>query len=88
MTALAAVTQARLLKRRTDLRLSLQDGAPFKRAALAKELAETEAALGRIEHGSFGRCDGCGGAIGRQRLLALPAVRYCIECTAKLGAAR
>jgi RNA polymerase-binding transcription factor DksA len=52
-----------------------------------QELVETEAALARIEEGRFGRCDGCGGAIGRQRLLALPAVRLCIECTSKMRVA-
>jgi len=81
MTALAAVTQARLLKRRTTLQDSLEQGCPEQREARALELAETEAALARIAQGSFGRCDDCGGAIGRQRLLALPAARLCVHCT-------
>ena len=42
----------------------------------------TAAALERIADGTFGRCETCGGAIGRQRLLALPAARFCIHCTA------
>jgi DnaK suppressor protein len=84
MTELAAVTQARLLKRRTALQLSLQTGTASQCAALAQELSETEAALARIEQGSFGRCDSCGGAIGRQRLLAFPAARFCMECNAKV----
>ncbi|TMB33903.1 MAG: hypothetical protein E6J61_04815 [Deltaproteobacteria bacterium] len=88
MTALATVTQARLLQRRTALRQSLAKGTSMHQAAAARELAETEAALARIEQGRFGRCDGCGGAIGRQRLLALPAVRLCIECTSKVHATR
>jgi DnaK suppressor protein len=88
MTDLAQVTQARLLKRRSALELSLGNGSPAQRQELALELAETQAALTRIEHGSFGRCDGCGRAIGRQRLLALPAARLCIECTAKVRAPR
>jgi len=83
MTALAAVTHARLLKRREALQLSLRCGTS-QPAALLQELAETEAALARIEQGSFGRCDNCGGAIGRQRLLAFPAARFCMECSAKV----
>jgi len=84
MTALAAVSKGRLLQRRAALRLALEKGTASQRAANAEELAETEAALARIEEGKFGRCDECGGAIGRQRLLALPAVRLCIECTTKM----
>jgi hypothetical protein len=88
MTALASVTQARLLKRRTALWLALESGPSSQGALLAPELAETEAALARIEQGSFGRCHACGGAIGRQRLLALPAARLCIECTTKARSPR
>ena len=84
MTALATVSKERLLKRRSALVLSLEKGTVSQQAATAQELSETEAALARIEEGKFGRCDGCGGAIGRQRLLALPAARLCIECTSKV----
>jgi DnaK suppressor protein len=83
MTAMAEVAQARLLQRRAAIRRSLEQGPPAARAALTEELAETDAALERIEQGSFGRCEKCSGAIGRQRLLALPAARLCIECTGK-----
>ncbi|HZX93974.1 MAG TPA: TraR/DksA family transcriptional regulator [Myxococcales bacterium] len=44
------------------------------------ELAELDAALSRIEHGSYGTCQGCGRAVGRQRLRAIPEARFCIEC--------
>ena len=84
MTALAAVSKERLLKRRAALVLALEKGTASQRAATVQELSESEAALARIEEGRFGRCDGCGGAIGRQRLLALPAARLCIECTSKI----
>jgi RNA polymerase-binding transcription factor DksA len=46
-----------------------------------RELAETQAALERIEDGTYGRCESCGGAIGRQRLLAMPATRFCMSCS-------
>jgi DnaK suppressor protein len=87
MTALAAVSKERLLKRRAALELALDKGTASQPTAAAEELLETEAALARIEKGKFGRCDGCGGAIGRQRLLALPAARLCIECTSKMRVA-
>ena len=47
-----------------------------------REVAETMAALERIANGTYGRCQTCGGAVGRQRLLALPATRFCISCVA------
>ncbi|WP_233595400.1 MULTISPECIES: TraR/DksA C4-type zinc finger protein [Corallococcus] len=45
-----------------------------------QELVEVEAALVRIDEGCFGGCECCGGAIGRQRLLAVPEARYCLGC--------
>jgi DnaK suppressor protein len=55
--------------------------------ATALELQETHAALERIASGAYGRHETCGGAIGRQRLLANPAARYCLGCTgARRGA--
>lgn len=84
MTGMATTAQTRLLQRRAAIQLSLDKGEPASRTALKEELLETDAALERIEQGSYGRCEECGGAIGRQRLLALPAARFCIECTARL----
>lgn len=84
MTGIAATAQTRLLQRRAAIQLSLDKGEPASRTALAEELLETDAALDRIEQGSYGRCEKCGGAIGRQRLFALPAARLCIECSAKV----
>jgi RNA polymerase-binding transcription factor DksA len=43
-------------------------------------LDEIAAALGRMEQGTFGRCEGCREAIPRDRLHALPYARYCVEC--------
>ena len=50
--------------------------------AAREELAELEAALARIEAGTWGRCEKCGGAIGRTRLRALPETRLCLGCSA------
>lgn len=47
-------------------------------------IGEIDEALARIDGGSFGRCEECGGTIARQRLQALPYTRHCIECARKL----
>jgi DnaK suppressor protein len=77
------VTEARrcLEEHRAALqRVLAQGGAGAGQAAL--DLAETQAALERVARGAYGRCESCGGAIGRQRLLAIPAARYCMGCAA------
>jgi DnaK suppressor protein len=43
-------------------------------------LAEVNAALARIEQGTFGRCEACGCQIPRSRLLAVPYARHCVGC--------
>jgi RNA polymerase-binding transcription factor DksA len=43
-------------------------------------LAEARAALERLDRGTFGRCEGCGRPISRQRLNAVPYARMCICC--------
>ncbi len=49
--------------------------------AAARELCEIDAALARIADGTYGTCEACGGAIGRDRLRALPEVRRCLACS-------
>ena len=49
-------------------------------------LGEIKAALARIEAGTFGRCEGCGKAIPRARLGALPYARYCVGCATAVEA--
>lgn len=41
---------------------------------------EVAAALDRMEHGTFGRCEECGCEISEGRLEALPYTRYCVDC--------
>jgi DnaK suppressor protein len=41
-------------------------------------IGKVEHALGRIEAGSFGRCEACGGAIEAERLDALPYATLCL----------
>ena len=45
-----------------------------------KELVLVEAALGRLDDGTFGRCLRCGHEIAAGRLEALPWAAYCIAC--------
>lgn len=50
----------------------------------ANLLREVNAALGRIDAGSFGRCETCSKVIAKTRLEAIPYARQCIRC-AKLA---
>jgi DnaK suppressor protein len=45
-----------------------------------KELQLVEAALARLDDGTFGRCLRCAGEIAPGRLEALPWAAYCIAC--------
>ncbi len=45
-----------------------------------KILTEIDAALGRIEEGTFGICEGNGEPIPKVRLNAIPWARYCVVC--------
>lgn len=47
-------------------------------------LTEVEAALKRIEDGTYGRCVGCGKFIPEKRLEAIPWASRCVEDQAKL----
>ena len=48
-------------------------------------LAEIEAALKRIEDGTYGICEVCGKPIGEERLRAIPWAKLCIEDQRRLG---
>ena len=68
-------------RRLEELRHALEENIEGKPSASAeRDLAEANAAIGRIDRGIYGRCERCGDAIGRQRLLALPAARFCLSC--------
>ncbi|WP_080761291.1 TraR/DksA C4-type zinc finger protein [Rhizobium rhizogenes] len=45
-----------------------------------KELLAVQAALDRIEAGTFGTCVKCGRPIGEQRLEAVPHTPFCQSC--------
>jgi RNA polymerase-binding transcription factor len=46
-----------------------------------RTLSEVEAALNRMDRGTYGVCEGCGEPIPEARLRALPWARFCIRCT-------
>jgi DnaK suppressor protein len=55
-------------------------------AALADQvrerLAQVDAALHRLDDGSYGTCERCGQPIGAERLAARPAAATCVRCAA------
>jgi len=52
-------------------------------AQARQRLDDVEHALGLLKNGTYGRCAGCGGPIGAERLAARPAGRTCISCAAR-----
>jgi DnaK suppressor protein len=58
--------------------------------SLEEALARTERALAKLDDGSYGRCDVCGGAIAPARLQAMPDSVLCVACasTQRRGPAR
>jgi RNA polymerase-binding transcription factor DksA len=47
-----------------------------------RHLVEIDAAIERLETGTYGVCERCGAAIGEGRLEARPEARTCIRCAA------
>jgi RNA polymerase-binding transcription factor DksA len=43
-------------------------------------LLEIADALQRMEQGTYGKCENCQKAIGKERLQVVPYTRYCIDC--------
>jgi DnaK suppressor protein len=57
-----------------------QIGALVRQAQL--HLVEIDAAVMRLDTGTYGICEACGGAIGEGRLEARAVARTCIQCAA------
>jgi RNA polymerase-binding transcription factor DksA len=51
--------------------------------SLRESLNDVEAALAKIDEGTYGDCEGCGQAINPARLEAKPAARLCMECASR-----
>lgn len=51
-----------------------------EQATAEARLEEIDGALARLEHGTYGICEDCGGPVGAARLEALPEATRCISC--------
>ena len=74
-----AVTQsAELMEKSTDRTMenALQREAEAERSLLG----EVDAALARMESGTYGLCEECGERVALPRLVAIPEARLCIRC--------
>jgi RNA polymerase-binding protein DksA len=49
-----------------------------------REVEEIQAALSRLEAGTYGTCEACRETISPERLEALPMARRCIDCQERL----
>jgi RNA polymerase-binding transcription factor DksA len=45
-----------------------------------RQLDELVGAVARLDAGTYGKCERCGGAIGEERLVAVPGTRRCVDC--------
>lgn len=50
-----------------------------------QHLAEVDAAVARLDEGTYGTCEGCGEPIPAERLDARPVARLCIGCAVSRG---
>jgi RNA polymerase-binding transcription factor DksA len=50
---------------------------------VSDELLQIDAAVQRLERGTYGTCQACGRPIGAERLDAQPATRFCVDDQAK-----
>jgi DnaK suppressor protein len=46
-------------------------------------LEQIESALERIEEGTYGQCEECGGRIPKKRLDAIPYASMCVKCASE-----
>ena len=49
-----------------------------------REMATIQAALARIDAGTYGICEACGETISAARLAAMPMARRCVACQERL----
>jgi DnaK suppressor protein len=52
---------------------------------LETSLERVERALAKLEEGTYGTCDACGGEIAPKRLAAMPDVALCVACARAAG---
>ncbi|HET8732836.1 MAG TPA: TraR/DksA C4-type zinc finger protein [Anaeromyxobacteraceae bacterium] len=91
MSRIESEARSLLLNRREALRRATEMGGGYEPDEVhaetvvvdrvSRELAEVDAALGRIAAGNYGTCSACGGPLGLQRLRAIPEARFCLGCS-------
>ncbi|AOT61897.1 MULTISPECIES: TraR/DksA family transcriptional regulator [Streptomyces] len=74
LTQLKAIEAAGVGQQASDDLLASQ------RASTQGVLKEIDAAFERLAAGTYGSCQGCGGAIPAERLEILPYTRHCVGC--------
>lgn len=57
--------------------------AQSRSASLLRTIEEIDAALARIDAGTYGTCTGCGAAIPEERLELRPFAGTCVACSAR-----
>lgn len=57
--------------------------AQSRSASLLRTIEEIDAALGRIDRGTYGVCTSCGAAIPEERLELRPFASTCVACTGR-----
>lgn len=76
-----------LLENQQDTRVA-QEIVSLNPASLEDEIRRlrgVQAAIDRMEHGTYGSCTRCGRAINPDRLNLQPSVTCCAECEAQTG---
>jgi RNA polymerase-binding transcription factor DksA len=51
--------------------------------SLRETLVDIDAALDKLDAGTYGQCESCGQDIAEARLEAMPAARLCMACASK-----
>lgn len=64
-------------------RLSEREEVDAISALQASHLEQIDQALARMEAGTYGLCEGCGGEIPVERLEAVPSAAYCVSCQSR-----
>jgi phosphoserine phosphatase RsbU/P len=82
MAAPAAIAEQAYLRgelERRQARLKSALVSPLASASLSALLDEVDAALARMESGTYGLCQSCQAPIERERLLADPLIQFCLD---------
>jgi DnaK suppressor protein len=74
--------RATSLTGQTDIDSLLERELAERGASRAQQaIGEIERALARMDLGTYGRCEACGGQVAPERLEAIPHARYCVTCS-------